>query len=62
MSDIKVTATLKDAEEVYGVYYGKIYGDTRGIFPDGVKVRTSRVKKVEGDLVYTQNSIYRLET
>ncbi len=44
----------------YTIYHGNIWGDTRGRFPDGTHVRTSPVEKVEGDLVTTRNSVYRL--
>lgn len=40
---------------------GRIYGDTKGRFPDGKLVTTSGIVKEEGDLIYTKNSVYRVE-
>lgn len=42
------------------VYVGRIYNDSKGRFVDGQIVRTSLVEKVDGDLVYTMNSVYKL--
>ena len=56
-----VTATLKNYEGFDECYVGEIYSDTRGRFPDGTLVTTSKVLKVEGGLLYTKNSIYKLE-
>ena len=43
------------------VFWGFIYGDIRHRFPDGHWIHTSRVDKVEGNLVFTTGgSIYRL--
>ena len=61
----KITATLKNAERhTYGanvVYSGHIYGDVHKRFDDGTYIRTSQVKRVEDDLAYTLNSIYKIE-
>ena len=56
-----ITATLKNACRLGDVYFGDIYGDTRGRFTDGTPVRTSKVLSVIGNLVTTQNSIYQIE-
>ena len=40
------------------VVYGKIYDDER--FPDGVPVRTSRIVSMDGDMVTTKNTTYKL--
>jgi hypothetical protein len=39
---------------VYGDFYNRDYA------PDGIQSRTSFVKSIEGDYVYTKNSKYRL--
>lgn len=43
------------------VIWGHVYDDTLNRFYDGEYIHTSRVNRVEGDLVYTQNAVYRLE-
>lgn len=55
-----ITAKLKNAYRIGDVYFGDIYGDTRGRFSDGTPVRTSKVLSVNGNLVTTQNSIYEI--
>lgn len=58
MTDI--TGTLQNWAKSGKVFYGEIYGDTKGRFPDGTPIRTSRVEDIDGDTVYTLNSIYKL--
>lgn len=41
-------------------YSGRIMNDKRGRFPDGCLVHTSKILKIEGDLLYTRNSVYKL--
>lgn len=43
------------------VIWGFIYGDVRFRFPDGHWIHTSKVDRIEDDLVHTQSgSVYRL--
>ena len=56
----EITGTINDWVKSGQVIYGKIYGDTRGRFPDGTQIRTSKIDSIEGDIVYTQNSVYKL--
>ena len=39
---------------------GKIYGDKKQRFDDGERIYTSLVVKLDGDLAYTRNSVYKL--
>ena len=43
------------------VIWGHVYDDTMNRFYDGQFIHTARVERVEGDLVYTMNNVYRLE-
>jgi len=43
------------------VFWGHVYDDLTNRFPNGHFIHTARVEKVEGDLVYTANSIYKLD-
>jgi len=65
MPEPKITATLKNAHLITdgrrAVYVGEIYGDTHKRWADGTYIRTSQVKREEGDLVYTLNSVYKIE-
>jgi len=56
-----VTAKLKNAYRIGNVYFGNIYGDTRGRFPDGELVRTSAVQSVDGNIVTTANTVYEVD-
>lgn len=60
----QVTAELRNWTKVsYGgktVIQGDIYGDTRMRFGDGTFVSTSFVERIEGDVAFTRNSVYRL--
>lgn len=62
----KITGTIKSAklfrEERYKYIGGYIYDDVRGRFKDGTYIFTSIVKKQEDDLVYTLNSVYKIES
>ena len=65
MSEPEITATLKNAL-IYRigkhlVFTGDIYGDVHKRWPDGSHIRTSLVDRVEGDLVYTRNSVYKID-
>lgn len=68
MSEVmEVTASLKNVwfAPVSGgksIAYGYIYGDTKGRFLDGTHIRTSIVEKIEGDVITTRNSVYRIES
>ncbi len=65
MSEPEITATLKNALIYrigkHSVFTGDIYGDVHKRWPDGSHIRTSLVDRVEGDLVYTRNSIYKID-
>lgn len=43
------------------IAHGEIYGDTRGRFPDGSSVTTSRILSMFGRCIVTQNSVYEVE-
>jgi len=45
------------------VLIGKIYNDEKGRFPDGHKVHTSALKKIDFEEMkaYTKNSVYNLK-
>lgn len=63
-----ITATLGDAyiyrpchdSHVY-VITGYIYGDVLKRWKDGTRITTSAVQSIEGDLVHTLNSVYKVE-
>lgn len=67
---MKIHGTLEDWSVENGPGYshiiGRIFGDTKGRFPDGHQIITSSVNPlmakhiVEGDVVRTRNSIYLL--
>lgn len=63
-AEAQVTAKLYDwwVEEFDGVkiVLGRILEDRKGRFPDGTHIHTSHVDRIEGDLVHTRNSVYRL--
>ena len=42
------------------IYWGFIYGDTKGRFRDGAYIHTSLVEKREEQTIYTLNSVYEL--
>lgn len=41
-------------------YFGEIYNDTKGRFEDGTSVNTSSAVAVEGDILVTKNTRYKL--
>lgn len=47
-------------EHADGLVRGYIFGDRKGRFDDGTFIRTSHVQRVEGQIVHTRNSVYRL--
>lgn len=50
------TATLKNAMLMYeDRVNGNCYGDKHGRFPDGMNITTSKVVRVEGDIVHTKS-------
>lgn len=65
MSEPEITATLKNALIYrigkHSVFTGDIYDDVHKRWPDGSHIRTSLVDRVEGDLVYTRNSVYKID-
>jgi len=66
VSDSELTATLENwsFDPHWNIFWGKVYGDTKGRFEDGVVIHTSHAKKykdaVEGDIIKTVNSNYLL--
>ncbi len=66
MGERAVDATLVNAGPMYpgelvgNNINGDIYGDRKGRFADGTNVTTSRVVEVDGDIVVTRNSVYRV--
>lgn len=63
----KITAELRNVTRradspwrPYDHLSGDIYNDSRGRFRDGERVSTSAIISVEGDIVTTRNSIYRV--
>jgi hypothetical protein len=66
MSDtIQITGTIKNARFFdigsKQIVCGQIYGDAGNRFEDGTQINTSEVISVDGDLVTTRNSVYRIE-
>ena len=66
-SQYSIVGELKDwRKQVCGldgthVFWGFIYGDIRHRFPDGHWIHTSKVERVEDNLVFTTSgSVYRL--
>lgn len=61
----QITAILKNALihriGEHSVFTGEIYDDVNKRWPDGTSIRTSMVDRVEGDLVYTRNSVYKID-
>lgn len=55
-------ASWKEKGIKYPYLSGWISGDTKGRFPDNSFIFTSVVKKQEGDLIYTLNSVYRIKS
>lgn len=62
MSDKKITGVVKDAALLAnGCLYGTLVVDYLGRFDAGNWIRTSKVVKIKGELVYTLNSVYKVE-
>lgn len=61
--ELPITATIKEAYVMQSVIYGKMYGDTRGRFPDGAEIHSSRVfgRLPNGDYITRSGSVYRVE-
>lgn len=66
---VKVTGTLRNARRVpvgadprAPCLSGEIYGDARGRFFDGERIRTSTIMAEEGDVFTTRFSVYRVES
>lgn len=59
-----ITASLEGAyvEDlgICWIVWAHIHGDIRKRFSDGTLVRTSSVKLLDGDVIYTTNSIYEI--
>lgn len=56
-----ISGIIKDARYLKnGCVFGTVVKDYKGRFEPGNWIRTSYVTKVEGDLVYTMNSIYQV--
>lgn len=64
VSDTQITAELHRHEfrpiGELQIVTGFVYGDTKGRFRDGEHIRSSAVERIEGDLVFTENSVYRI--
>lgn len=62
---MKITAKLKNAayaeSGLSGRYCGNIYDDIHKRWPDGAFIWTSAVKRVDGNIVTTLNSVYEVE-
>lgn len=39
---------------------GDVFGDTKGRFQSGDRIRTSPIVLIENNIVYTENSIYEV--
>ena len=61
----EITATLTNARFIQTgnrqIVAGTIIGDTRKRFRDGETVYTSEILEVDGDIVTTRNSVYRIQ-
>lgn len=58
----KITGKLEQwsKDPMFNIYWGYVYGDTKGRFRDGTWIHTSSVVKVEDGFVHTLNSLYEL--
>lgn len=61
----EVTGIIKNAvrwgsDNIYCVV-GNLYQDSKNRWWDGVEIITSQVVKEEGNVIYTLNSIYKVE-
>lgn len=53
-------AELREWRQVGRGVTGYIYNDSKGRFPDGASVMTSKVKSIDGDILQTTNTTYLL--
>jgi hypothetical protein len=53
-------AELREWRRVGRAVIGYIYNDSKGRFPDGATVRTSKVKSIDGNILRTTNTTYLL--
>lgn len=58
--EVQHDAELRNWAEWNGRYAGNIYGDRKGRFTDGTYVHTSPAVSVEGDILTTRNTVYKL--
>lgn len=65
MTEIDVDGVLKHVtfEQIFNnrIAIGTIYGDRSGRFPDGTVIHTGTITKQEDDVIWTRNSVYRIE-
>lgn len=63
--NIEVDGVLKNVyfEQIFDkrIAIGNIYDDRKGRFNDGTVIHTSAIKKQEDDVIWTRNSVYRIE-
>ena len=62
---VEVDGVLKNVyfEQIFDkrIALGNIYDDRKGRFNDGDSIHTSAITKQEGDVIWTRNSVYRIE-
>lgn len=62
---IEVDGVLKNVyfEQIFDkrIAIGNIYDDRKGRFNDGTVIHTSAINKQEDDVIWTRNSVYRIE-
>lgn len=57
-----IDGIIKNARHLKnGCVFGTVVKDYKGRFDPGNWIRTSLVQSVEGDLIYTRNSVYKFE-
>lgn len=57
---VEYDAELRNWRELGNAYYGEIWNDSKGRFPNGHTVKTSKVVKVEDNILHTRNTRYLL--
>lgn len=61
----EIDGVLKNVyfEQIFNqrIAIGSIYDDRKGRFPDGHVIHTSAINKQEDDVIWTRNSVYRIE-
>jgi hypothetical protein len=61
MKTTDVDGVIKDATLLFnGCVFGIVVKDNKGRFDKGNWIRTSYVKEIVGDIVYTRNSSYKI--